>query len=464
MLGLSVRRWAVGASRAARARNFGTLPEWVSVMRGMQQEDAGKAVSYDIRVFDELFMKEERFETENHIGVDTTTFNKLTMGEPYKKYVCVGEAFAFPDHLDSPVVNDPSHPLKLWWDPSSPTEKVLVQLAKHFPPILWLPIKPAGLKRLLADFTTIDAIIMERYLPIYERIQQQIEKERGELDLHMGSDRFMDELRFLRAPLYRDFAETTTLYLGCVEHPTQLERNFAKGGNRYVFSWPIRKVENTEQEGESERPVTSAFRTIYSKSLVALHFRQDLAFDGDIPVFAVVNYPNMPRLAGGAASRFNSAFKTSFPESIPVDVVGALSDFPARGLDYLAPRVWDLVAALPTTELGRTREDHQLQGQIARDFIATAVVSRSETEFREAAGPSLDALRSRPERQLRVAAAVGCFEAGLMDEYNTILLAEENKEVAERIKHHCEMSEKLILAEHTAESASKITMPDAAAV
>eukprot|EP00758_Cryptobia_borreli_P019688 Tbor_TRINITY_DN8888_c0_g1::TRINITY_DN8888_c0_g1_i1::g.17743::m.17743 len=121
------------------------VPTWVSSLRA-DAKAAEKTISYDIRIYNEMAWRRHKFEFTKE-SWDPNTMSaimrqKLTLGSEEKEYTIIGEALPFPDKEDSPVINEPSTPCRLIWDHNSPTEKIMIQLSVHFPPLLWITVKP----------------------------------------------------------------------------------------------------------------------------------------------------------------------------------------------------------------------------------------------------------------------------------------------------------------------------------
>lgn len=284
-------------------------------------------------------------ELRKALDVSATLQHKLCLGDASKEYTLIGESMLFADRNDSPVINEPAVPAKLYWDHSSPTEKLLVQLAPAFPPILWLSIRPThdALKKLFGEFLEVDSQHMKVQLPVFEETQNSIETQYREkfgesLPHFRMKDAFMERMRS-RDPrsITMDWEREHSVLVGTTSHFTIEEENMRRF-NPFVFGWPLMLSEgNHFLEGTAMR--MAAFRTVYSKSLVLLNTRLDLQVDPrlarvdaddepdvllDIPVFATINYPRNTRLCGGAAfvKRFNDVMETSFPLDTPVDVLG----------------------------------------------------------------------------------------------------------------------------------------------
>eukprot|EP01062_Namystynia_karyoxenos_P069948 TRINITY_DN65354_c0_g1_i1.p1 TRINITY_DN65354_c0_g1~~TRINITY_DN65354_c0_g1_i1.p1 ORF type:complete len:502 (+),score=162.74 TRINITY_DN65354_c0_g1_i1:71-1576(+) len=488
-------RRAVAGAPARPRRWFGTPPQWADALRAAAAEDAGKAVSYDICVRDDLLWRAAPFAfSENCWPQDLPELTRQALcgGEVGKEYVCIGEAFAFPDSEDNPVVNDPSHPAKLWWDPSSPAERLLVQLGPHLPPALWIPLKPehGALRRLFSDCTTLDAVHMERYLPVFERLQQQAEASTGSTlaDQSKGgglarkaSERFRDDLRSgTVSSLRRDYPHTAVVSLGCCSHPLHVERRLSakvKGqpANPFVFAWPLLQIEGGEQEEWTNRRVHSAFRTVYSKSLIVLESRMDLlpdpdrpelpalASDGEIPLFAVLNYPDAPRLSGGPGvlRRANAALGADFPQGAPVDLVAALAQFPVLGAARLATRLDEQLDALSAAVRGSASraERRALAAAAASGAVALAAVGPADFAQR------VERAAGSPEGVVRLAAFAGCHDAELTELRDAARAAERDDAVREAMDRHVLVAgapSDFRLREHDSSSATPLP-PEAAA-
>lgn len=323
-------------------------PSWI----GQLKEDARaveKSISYDIKIYDPLAWRKKKFSFDKDAWdpnqMSSMLRKKLCLGSEDTEYTVIGEAFAFADKEDSPVVNEPEHTCKLLWDHNSPTEKIMVQLSPHFPPLLWLTVKPTheSLKKIFVEFLDADAQHMKKYLPYYESVQNQMETQSNEklgetLSNVQMKDRFVEDMR-KRDPraIEMDYPNEFNFMMGTTPHFRLVEDKMMKT-NPFVFGWPLLMGEgNHHLDGTPLR--MSAFRTIYSKSLVMFHSRLDLQLDHrqmrlaatdeadgsllDLPVFCTVNYPSNTRMCGGKAlvQRYNHVMGTSFPVDMPVDVL-----------------------------------------------------------------------------------------------------------------------------------------------
>eukprot|EP01064_Diplonema_japonicum_P005580 TRINITY_DN13711_c0_g1_i1.p1 TRINITY_DN13711_c0_g1~~TRINITY_DN13711_c0_g1_i1.p1 ORF type:complete len:481 (+),score=92.62 TRINITY_DN13711_c0_g1_i1:49-1491(+) len=458
-----------------QARCFGQVPGWIGNLHEAQKADKGTSVNYDIKMYDEILYEPARYIFDEKVYEGLTLAAKAAFcgNDTDKEYVCIGEAFAFPDWGDNPVVNDPQHPAKLWWDPSVGTEKVMVQLGPHIPPALWIPIRPTheAVKRLFSDFTTVDAIHLERYLTKFEETQQKYEEQTNTTLVESGgnfraSDHFRDGLRFGSvAELRKDYPLATTLYLGTVDHPSDIEKRILSDPpNTCLFSWPILSA----KQDETDVPSYTAFRSVFSKSIVLFMTRMDLspAFDcpeglsvtSEAPVFAHIVYPEYPRMSGGKQliKRFNANFGAEFPDDIPVDVAAALWRFNAVGKERLAAKLERMISTLPE-KLGRTTDERKQINEIATTTAALAGVGDEGFVQRTAT------LRTRPEPQLRLAVAVGYNMLGLADEFASILAAETDPEVSSAMESHSTRSKGLTssftLSDHSLETASNVINP-----
>ncbi|KAJ9465454.1 hypothetical protein DIPPA_08715 [Diplonema papillatum] len=467
------------------------LPSWIEVLRTAQRADKGAAVSYDIKIDDEMLFESKRFTFDHKIWGDVTASAKAAYctGDTDKQYVRIGEAYAFGDWTDNPVVNDPSIPAALFWDPSSKAEKVLVQLAPHFPPALWIAIKPTheALKRLFSDFTTVDAMHMERYLPEFETMQQEFEA-RNETTLveeaanMRASDHFKDALRYGSvSKLRKDYDHSCLLYLGTAEHPTTVERALlADPANPCLYSWPLLQAGSVE---DAATPAFTAFRTVYSKSLVVFITRMDMVADrgspedlpitGEAPLFAYVCHPGLPRLSGGPAllRRFNEGFRTEFPDNVPVDVLRALYQFAPVGVEKLAEKLDRMLSALPAEQklIGSSRDGRDHLNQICTTVVAFAAVLTGQVEngslpHAEAGARFLrvvEPLKGRDDKQLLLARGASCFMLSLHDELQHIFEA-CGESLAPLLKKHIERARGLrtfSLARHTLDTASVVENP-----
>ena len=471
-------RIAVPRSRFMSRRGFGDapvgdIPQWVQVLRDAEEADKGTAVSYDIKMKDEMLFEVERYKFDERMynDISNSTRTGFCAGDTTKGYVCIGEAYAFPDWEDNPVVNNPQKPAKLWWDPSVSTEKVMVQIADHIPPALWLPIKPshAAVKRLFSDFTTIDAIHLERYMPLFEKIQQEFE-EKSSATLAdsanlRAADHFKDSLRFGSInEIRKDYDTEVTLYLGPVDHPSEIENRLESEPekNPSIFSWPLLLT----NKDCPDIPSSCIYRTVYSKSLLCFLTRSDLSPRSDFPEelsavssppqFVKIIYPNMPRMSGGKQliTNFNSKIGSEYPIGTPVDVAAALWRHCPIGADKISQRLSRMIEALPS-KLGNSHEDRHLVNDISLSVVALSGVTGGKDLFLKLGS----ILSTRPERQIRVAVASCYSSLGCNDLFDNMVSSETDDVAREAMIRHSERSKTVSdweLQSHTLDTASVV--------
>lgn len=387
-----------------------SIPSWISHLRS-EAKVGEKAISYDIKVYDELSWRRKRFVFDKDLWDPAHMSNilrrKLCLGEELTEYTVIGEAFPFPDREDSPVVNEPSRMCHLLWDHNSPTEKLLIQISEHFPPLLWHAVKPSlsALKRVFSEFLDVDAEHMKKHLPYYEEVQNRMETQMDEKLVGTMSpshikNSFIDDMR-RRDPraIEMDYPNEYNIFLGTLPHFRLMEDNMMKK-NPFVFGWPLLLSDGNEHlEGTPLR--MAAFRSIYSKSLLMFHTRLDLQVDhrqvhlpGDrneditleMPVFCTVNYPSNTRMSGGRplVQRFNQVMGTTYPLNMPVDVLACFArEQTLKGETELLEELRFLTAAsekAPDVErVFRVHEDqlssNRIIGQLAYTIVYLALVN-----------------------------------------------------------------------------------------
>eukprot|EP00906_Rhabdomonas_costata_P028164 RCo039950 len=434
-----------------RCRGFSTVspPAWISELRKLALADKKHAISYDFTFFEDQKFEAMRFEFDPSVwgAIDLSSALKsgLCLGQEQRVYTLIGEGFSFPDAMDNPLVNSPSVPARFWWDPSSTVPKVLVQLAPHFPPALWLPVKPEydALKRVFSEFLTVDATIMERHFLYYEKLQSEMEKKAGqpltEIQPSRMRDLVIDERRKTDPKtIVPDWTRESSLYLGHVEHFRKIEDSFLN--NPFVFAWPILLgSENHHQLDEMQK--SAMFRTIYSKSILVVEGREDLQFDPvaqpemnisiSVPIFLKVNYPENKRMCGGAqmVQRFNRLFGCDHALDTPVDVLAATIGNVVRGTSSLRDDLEDFAEAI---EKGSAPEADRKQYHSALAMLITHLAVLRDPRWKE------DVLhrfwKSEP-RDLRIACAKGAFEMGLTDSLNEMLRTERDTHMIQLLTH-----------------------------
>ncbi|CUG90342.1 Hypothetical protein, putative [Bodo saltans] len=417
---------------------FCSAPSWVSKLRD-DAKAAEKSISYDIKIYDPLVWRKKRFVFEKDSwdpqNMSSMLRKKLCLGSEENEYTVIGEAFAFPDKEDSPVVNEPQFSCKLLWDHNSPTEKIMVQLSENFPPLLWLTVKPThdALKKIFGEFLEVDTQHMKKYLPYYEETQNSLETRSNEklgdtLSQVQMKDRFIEDMR-KRDPrsVELDYENEFSFFMGTTSHFRLVEDAMMKK-NPFVFGWPLLVSEgNHHLDGTPLR--MSSFRTIYSRSLLMFNTRLDLQLDhrltklhpgddGDsalleVPVFCTTNYATNARMCGGKplVQRYNQVMGTSFPLDMPVDVLATFSrEQTIKGEAELLDELKFLKAASEKTpdieRVFRVTEDmlssNRIIGQLAYTIVYLALVGHSR--FIE---DVFELFKSHPSDIVRVACAKG---------------------------------------------------------
>ncbi|KAH9577168.1 hypothetical protein LSM04_002751 [Trypanosoma melophagium] len=397
-------------SHSCRSSSTVQPPSWISQLRS-EAKRSEKAISYDVKIYDEMAWRRRRFTFDKDLWdpsrMSSIVRRRLCLGNEEAEYTVIGEVFAFPDREDAPVVNDPNHTCKILWDHNSPTEKLLIQLSEHFPPLLWHAVKPSleSLKRIFSEFLEVDTQHMKKYLPYYESIQNSVETATNEtlagtLSPSSLKNRFVEDMR-RRDPktIELDFPNEHNLFLGTAPHFRLVEDKMMKS-NPFVFGWPLLLSDGNEHlDGTPLR--MAAFRTVYSKSMLMFHTRLDLQVDHrlscledgdneeillDVPIFCTVNYPQNNRMCGGRplVQRFNDTMGTSYPLDTPVDVLAALAkENTVKGVKELLEELKFLTAASERTpepeRVFRISEDqlssNRIIGLLAYTIIYLALVN-----------------------------------------------------------------------------------------
>lgn len=427
-----------GCCGVPQARSVSTCPpSWVSQLRS-DARGCEKAISYDIKIFDELSWQRKRFSFDKELWdparMSSIVRKRLCLGNESTEYTVIGEAFPFPDREDSPVINEPQKMCHLLWDHNSPTEKLLIQLSDQFPPLLWHTVKPtlAALKRVFGEFLDADAEHMKKHLPYYEEVQNRMEtqmdeKLTGTLSPSVIKNRFIEDMR-KRDPraIELDYPNEHSVFLGTLPHFRLMEDRMMKK-NPFVFGWPLLLSDGNEFLEDTPLRM-AAFRTVYSKSLLLLHTRLDLQVDhrqvhlpGDtnedivleMPVFCTINYPTNSRLSGGRplVQRFNEVMGTTYPLDTPVDVLGAFAkETTVKSEKELLEELRFLTAAserAPDIErVFRVTEDqlssNRIVGQLAYTIVYLALVN-----YPRFVEDVFDVYKKHPSDLVRVACAKG---------------------------------------------------------
>ncbi|CCW67582.1 unnamed protein product [Phytomonas sp. Hart1] len=387
-------------------------PAWISQLRE-DSKSKEKTISYDIKIYDELSWYRKPFifdkDLYDPMNMSSILRKRLCLGDENMEYTVIGEAFPFPDREDSPVINEPNRLCRLLWDHNSPTEKILIQLSEHFPPLLWHTVRPSygAIQKLFSEFLDVDTEHMKKYLPYYEELQNGIEKQTkesliGTLSPSYIKNKFIEDMRN-RHPrsVEMDYPLEHNLFLGTSGHFRLMENRMMKS-NPFVFGWPLLLSDGNEHLEDT--PVRMCvFRTIFSKTLLMFHTRLDLQVDhrqvhlpGDdkedilleMPIFCTVNYPANTRMCGGRplVQRFNQVMNTSYPLDTPVDVLAAFSlESILKGTQELMEELKFLTAAserAPEVERVLHVSENELSsnriiGQLAYTIIYLALLNYS---------------------------------------------------------------------------------------
>jgi hypothetical protein len=459
----TTKSWCGGAAALTRPVGAGAamcamrgltydVPAWVETLR-TDAKAAESSISYDVRIYDEMAWVRKPYHFDKHSWdpntLSTMLRRKLCLGDEFKEYTVIGEAFPFADRNDSPVVNEPTLPAKLLWDHTSKTDKIMIQLGEQFPPLLWHSVKPTllALRKVFKEFLNVDAEHMKKYLPIYEQTQNRIETQHRETfgeelaDFKMR-DAFVEDMR-RRHPgeLSQDWDREHMVMLGTVEHFGSVEDKMMKS-NPFVFGWPSLLSEgNHHLDGTPMR--VAAFRSIYSKSLIMLHSRLDVQLDPrqfttddddavtllEAPLFAHINYASNQRMCGGAAlvQRFNRTLGTSYPDDMPVDILGAFAkEMTIKSVAEVRAEVAFLEQAVAKTpDIERTFRTapqfsghSKIQTQLAFALVNLALMS----------DPEIETVLGRFERHESETVRVGCAKAASLVERPDIVARIEERE------------------------------------
>lgn len=433
-----IRRLTRKSLAASAAIRFSSPPAWISSLRD-DARTAEKSISYDVKIYDQLAWRKRKFTFDKEAWdpnqMSSILRKRLCLGNEEAEYTVIGEAFPFPDREDSPVVNEPQFNCKLLWDHNSPTEKIMVQLSDHFPPLLWHTVKPtlASLKRIFGEFLEVDAQHMKKYLPYYESVQNGLETQANEklgetLSNTRMKDRFIEDMR-KRDPrsVELDYPNEHNFMMGTVQHFRLVEDKYMKS-NPFVFGWPL-LVSDGNHHLENTPLRMCAFRTIFSKSMLMFHTRLDLQLDHrqvslkpeddatgdllDVPVFCTANYPTNSRMCGGKAlvERYNQVMGTSFPLDLPVDVLAAFAkENSVKGEAELLEELKFLKAASeksPDVErVFRITED-MMSGNKIIGHMAYTIVYLALLNYNRFVEDVFETFKNHPSDMVRVACAKG---------------------------------------------------------
>ncbi|CCW60538.1 unnamed protein product [Phytomonas sp. EM1] len=420
-------------------------PAWIARLREECRSNE-KSISCDIKIYDELSWYRKPFIFDKDLfdpaNMSSILRKRLCLGDENTEYTVIGEAFPFPDREDSPVINEPSRLCRLLWDHNSPTEKIMIQLSEHFPPLLWHTVRPSysAIQRVFNEFLDADAEHMKKYLPYYEELQNGIETQTkesltGTLSPSYIKNKYIEDMRS-RDPrsVEMDYPLEHSLFLGTSGHFRLIEDRMMKS-NPFVFGWPLLLSDGNEHLEDT--PVRMcAFRTIYSKSLLMFHTRLDLQVDhrqvhlpGDdkedilleMPIFCNVNYPVNTRMCGGRplVQRFNQVMNTSYPLDTPVDVLATFSrESTLKGTQELVEELKFLTAAserAPEVERVLHISENELSSNRILGQLAYTIVYLALMNYTRFVEDVFEVYWRHPSDLVRIACAKGAHIFGRQD-------------------------------------------------
>eukprot|EP01013_Petalomonas_cantuscygni_P023719 TRINITY_DN45218_c0_g1_i1.p1 TRINITY_DN45218_c0_g1~~TRINITY_DN45218_c0_g1_i1.p1 ORF type:complete len:544 (+),score=41.85 TRINITY_DN45218_c0_g1_i1:97-1728(+) len=446
-----------------------TWPQW---LKDVSLADDKWTAQFDISFKHPDSYEEAPFDLKLLDGceIHETLRNRLCLNEPSKRYVLVGKAHGFPSPDDNPVISDYGVPAHLYWDASSPTPKLLVQLTPHIPPALWIPIRPStdALARLFSETLKADLVAGRDDIIFFEKIQSEVETETGrdlaDSDLSLFHERFIDTIRERDpADLTVDFPRFERYLFGYVPDLEAVEVSFLR--NPFVSCFPIVLAERNHHQTD-DRVKVCLFRTVASKSVIGLETREDVLaspvlvpsdaddpchdldaglaradkdlekhVDTRIPAYLLTNFAPNKRMCGAGAvvRRYNHLLGTSFAPDTPVDVIAASIPALPQDARSVAAMLRHLLGATETltkdvAEVAEALRIHGAAGRtgdvaherrkvldlnealvaVASHVVHLAVLRDPAGEWNELTKP----LMNHPRAMVRLAVAKGAAELG----------------------------------------------------
>jgi hypothetical protein len=320
-------------------KRFIVLPKFVEELKKVDLRD------YDVKYHEtpqEVSFKIDKEEAFSNFDINESQL--LQLSQNTKEYIQIAESFGFPDFKDNPVRFHPMNSSFLYIDPTSEIDKVLLQLTKDVPPLLWIPLKPTAdvLKRTFEEFMEIEAnAIKERLLPVDDMLKtiQNVEDETKKRKILLE---YIDNID--PKTVIDPHPNTVHLFMGGVPNSESIENSLMN--NSFLFNLP--RIRGSSNKIVSNgQVVSSKFESIISRSLITIDVRNDLHMELEegksIPVFARINYPNNQKLSRPCTARYNRIFGTDYPDDMPIDVICAFFGNQMKGYQSLRKEIGELL-------------------------------------------------------------------------------------------------------------------------
>lgn len=376
------------------------LPTWAEEL-----QKSNKLRDYDVNWF--VPPKEYIYEFDNDVWehLDLPETHKEALIGNKKKYICLGEGLGFPDFQDNQCRYHPLNPSFIHLDPESETPKLLLQLTKDFPPLLWIPIKPGIdiLQRCFKEYIDIETTSVGRNVQEFDKMLTVCDDK----DLEKRRDQFLKYIDETDPDSIKmEHPNTVHLYMGTIEDEQLLERSLMN--NPFIFNLPL--IRGSTNKRSDKVITTSIFRTIISRSIISIDVRKDLFMEFEhgrqIPCFARINYPDNERMSYPCAKRMNKVFGTNYPENMPVDVIAALIGNAMRGFTSIREEI-------------KQSNDKYAPYQIA--YLAIL----KDPDF----GNIFERFYQNSNTLMRIACLKGAAELGLKEKVDKMVQVEEDPEV-----------------------------------
>lgn len=333
-----------------------------------------------------------------------------------KKYKRVMRAFSVADYRDNPAYVASSGSCWVWIEENSPIEKILVQLGNHVPPTMWIPLKPKkdSLKKLFDEVTAMEAGGAGRIMESTDEMLSKINFNNEKVEVKAKQENLLQYINNYNPEMIENsFPNTFTMFLGNTNDIRTIEESFMN--NPYTFNTPV-ILGSSNKHTRGKPIVISKFRTTLTRSIITLIARYDFqlhltANDEDsswnIPVFAIVNFPDNSFISKPIPQRVNKMLDVQFPENAPFDVIGALLPYKMR--------TWQSV---------KNYISNMDPSSVPPQTIAQLAVLGDEN-FSEI----LNTYKDFPDPVYRIACVIGASYLGMNEEAIAIMEKESKKEI-----------------------------------
>ncbi|KNH09711.1 hypothetical protein XU18_0396 [Perkinsela sp. CCAP 1560/4] len=331
-------------------------------------------LDHKIRIFPEEMYQYQAYDETALRALPDSLVEKLCLNSKSKKYLQIGQAYAFPNRAQLPT-SWGTEPCKLLVDPADPTPILYVQLSAHFPPAAWIPVRLtlSALQRVLTEFAQFASTHREAHhekfvqrwseaktclvqqkmisasaLRAYDETKPNLEKDKAEITSailrYVGW--MANTVPFHEAPI-REFPNSQEFFCGEYEYPESFMEYLENCP--FFFAIPELRTNSKDLWGQADGPgvAMSAFRCIFSKTViwVKVHFSTEVKLPPTdptlfkklwkeqgvypstvTPVFIRVVWPDNVKMCGGGGllMRLNSLLGSEFARDMPIDAAMAM--------------------------------------------------------------------------------------------------------------------------------------------